>query len=265
MKTSEDGINEIKEDEGLKLRAYQCSAGKWTYGYGHTKNVKQGDVITYAQANNLLRTDIAEFEIAVDRLVQVPLTQNQYDALMSFTYNLGAGSLAKSTLLKKLNASDYNGAAQEFSKWIYATSKKTGKRIKLEGLIARRKREAELFFIPDKGVAYKVMKKHDGTTSTYMKDAPLIQPDPNNKPIPHETLPLPTLQQEGLEPIVKPTVSKIETVKIATGAGVGVASIGGAIEYAPNILSALQGLDWRVAMAVVVLGLIMFLWIRGKK
>ncbi len=139
LSSSENGINAIKKFEGCKLSTYQCSANTWTIGYGHTGNVKQGQTITQAQADAYLKSDIKTFENEVKRLVKVPLTQNQFDALVSFTYNVGSGNLAKSTLLKKLNAGDYNGAAQEFSKW----TKSGGKQV--QGLVTRRAAEKEMF------------------------------------------------------------------------------------------------------------------------
>lgn len=128
-----------KKFEGCKLKAYQCSAGVWTIGYGHTRGVTEGMVITQAQANACLVADMKQCEKVVDSAVRVPLNQNQYDALCDFVFNLGAGSLNKSTLLKCLNAGQYAKAAQEFLKWDYAGGKV------LAGLTKRRKAEKELF------------------------------------------------------------------------------------------------------------------------
>jgi len=136
---SQNGLDLIKGFEGLRLSAYQDSAGVWTIGYGHTGNVKPGDRITQAQAEDLLQKDTAWAQQAVRDQVKVPLTQGQFDALTSFTFNLGAGALGKSTLQAKLNAGDYAGAQAEFGKWVHA-----GGQV-LQGLVRRRAAEAELF------------------------------------------------------------------------------------------------------------------------
>jgi len=139
MKTGINGINIIKEFEGLRLQAYKCPADRWTIGYGHTAGVSANDVITEAQAISLLCQDVAESERAVNHYVHVPLTQNQFDALVSFVFNLGVGNFRTSTLLKKLNAGDNDGAAQEFGRWIHAGGKA------LPGLVRRREVERALF------------------------------------------------------------------------------------------------------------------------
>lgn len=132
-------ISLIKKHEGLRTSAYKCPAGVWTVGYGHTRSVKAGDVITEKEADNLLIQDLAAAAADVSRLVKVPLTQGQFDALCSFVFNLGAGSLMKSSLLKYVNAGDFKKAADEFEKWVYS-----GGRI-LKGLVNRRKDERQLF------------------------------------------------------------------------------------------------------------------------
>ena len=136
-------LNLIKSFEGCKLTAYLCPANVPTIGWGHTKTVTKADVgkktITQSEADALLLSDLVTYENAVKRLVKVPLSENQYGALVSFTYNLGQGNLANSTLLKKLNAKDYKGAADEFSKW----TKVGGKT--LNGLVRRRAAERALF------------------------------------------------------------------------------------------------------------------------
>lgn len=144
MKISSNGLNLIKQFEGLRLSAYDDGVGVWTIGYGTIKypngvRVKKGDKITQAQAGQYIANDVATFERAVNMLVNVPLTQNQFDALVSFTYNLGATNLNASTLLKKLNAKDYKGASTEFQKW-----NKAGGKV-MTGLVRRRKAEMELF------------------------------------------------------------------------------------------------------------------------
>lgn len=139
MKTSPKGIALIKEYEGLRLGAYLCSAGVLTIGYGHTGGVKEGDLITEQKAEQLLQDDLKKFENGVLRLVRVPVTQNQFDALVSFAFNLGVGNLGKSTLLKMLNDRDYKGAAGQFIRWNKAAGKE------LAGLTRRRIAESELF------------------------------------------------------------------------------------------------------------------------
>jgi len=139
MKTSKKGIELIKKYEGLKLKAYKCPAGVWTIGYGHTKNVKQGDVITEVQAEILLIYDLNDFENCIKKNVRIPLTQNQFDALVSFCFNVGCGNFLKSTLLKKLNEGKIAEAAKEFMKWNKAGGKE------LAGLTKRRQEEMELF------------------------------------------------------------------------------------------------------------------------
>lgn len=139
MKISSAGLELIQEFEGLRQKAYLDAVGVPTIGFGHTKGVKMGQSITYAQAVDYLREDVEDAENAVDRLVKAPLSQNQFDALVSFTFNLGQGNLGKSTLLKKLNAGDYKGAADEFLKW-----NKAGGRT-LHGLVRRREAERKMF------------------------------------------------------------------------------------------------------------------------
>lgn len=139
--TSDRGIDFIKQHEGLRLTAYDDGTGTQTIGYGHTKDVPKS--ITKEEAEAKLVQDIEEHEQAVKEAVKVPLTQEQFDALTSFTFNLGAGALKRSTLLKKLNAGDYEGAADEFLKWNKARIK--GKLSPMRGLTKRRQAERELF------------------------------------------------------------------------------------------------------------------------
>jgi lysozyme len=110
-----------------------------TIGYGHTGGVKEGDLITEQKAEQLLQDDLKKFENGVLRLVRVPLAQNQFDALVSFAFNLGVGNLGKSTLLKMLNDRDYKGAAGQFIRWNKAAGKE------LAGLTRRRLAESALF------------------------------------------------------------------------------------------------------------------------
>lgn len=144
MQTSEKGIALIKQFEGCKLTAYQDSVGVWTIGYGWTqpvdgKPIRAGMTIKQETAERLLKTGLVSYESDVSRLVKVGLSQGQFDALVSFTYNLGARSLSTSTLLRKLNAGDYAGAADEFLRW-----NKAGGKV-LNGLTRRREAERALF------------------------------------------------------------------------------------------------------------------------
>lgn len=141
MKISEKGLELIKKYEGLRLSAYLCPKGKLTIGFGHTgMDVKMiGQKISVDEANSLLMQDIARFESSVNELVHVTLTQNQFDALVSFAFNLGANALKGSTLLKKLNTDDKHGALAEFIRW-----NKVGS-MPYQGLTARREAEQELF------------------------------------------------------------------------------------------------------------------------
>ena len=139
MKISNIGINLITEFEGCKLTAYRCQAGVLTIGYGHTDDVMEGQTITQAHANHLLRRDLLQFEAGVDGSVSVELTQNMFDALVSLAFNIGLGALQKSTLLKKLNAGDYLGASDQFLVW-----NKAGGAIS-KGLQRRRTAERKLF------------------------------------------------------------------------------------------------------------------------
>ncbi len=130
----------IMKHEGCKLKAYLCPANVWTIGYGHTgKDVKQGMVIKKEEAERLLIDDLKKFCAAVERLVKVKLTDNQFAALVSFCFNIGSGAFGKSTLLRKLNAGDIIGAVQEFPKW-----NKGGGKV-LPGLVKRRGDEQRLF------------------------------------------------------------------------------------------------------------------------
>lgn len=138
------GIDLIKGFEGLKLKAYQDSAGIWTIGHGtikypNGKAVARGDVCTEAQAVEFMKNDLKGFEAKVNAVVKVPLTQNQYNALVSLTYNIGQSAFSNSTLLRKLNARDYAGAAEQFLVW-----KKAGGKV-VQGLLNRRQAEKKVF------------------------------------------------------------------------------------------------------------------------
>ena len=140
MKTSENGINLITSHEGLRTRAYRCPAGVWTIGYGHTKGVKEGQVVTVRQAIDFLKEDLESAENTVSK--HLPgINQNQFDALVSFVFNVGAGSFGRSTLLRKakINPNDPS-IDEEFAKWHKAGGES------LKGLVRRRADEAKLYF-----------------------------------------------------------------------------------------------------------------------
>lgn len=143
---SPEGVELIKKQEGCMLRAYQCPAGVWTIGYGHTKTAWQGKTITYDQANELLQNDLQTFTNAINRLVKVNLTQNQFDALVSFAYNVGINAFEYSTLLRLINKGDFREAAEQFDRWC-----KVGRK-QIEGLVTRRKTEKALFLRNDEQI-----------------------------------------------------------------------------------------------------------------
>lgn len=139
MQISHKGLDLIKEFEGLRLDAYQCSAGVWTIGFGTTRGVKRGERITKERAEELLRDDVAQFERAISQAVKVDLAQHEFDALVAFIYNVGSDAFAKSTLLRLLNAGDRAGAAGQFQRW-----NKAGGQV-LAGLTRRRAAERAMF------------------------------------------------------------------------------------------------------------------------
>ena len=136
-KISTQGLDLIKSFEGFSPQAYRCPAGYMTIGYGHM--LKEGDhfpqPINENQALELLQTDVSEAENAVNRLIEVCLTQGQFDALSSFTFNLGAGALQRSTLRRKANRQQHDEVPAEFMRWVWAGGRK------LPGLVKRREAE----------------------------------------------------------------------------------------------------------------------------
>ena len=154
-KVSDKGLQLIKNQEGFHNgTSYQDEAGIWTIGYGHTGQFKghaigPGMTITREEAETLIRQDVAKYEKTVNKSVKVPISQNQFDALVSLCYNIGPGAFAQSTVVRKLNAGDYKGAQEAFMMWnkVQIKDKKTGKNVKVEskGLSNRRRQEASLF------------------------------------------------------------------------------------------------------------------------
>lgn len=145
MRLSEKGLELIKHFEGCQLRAYRCQAGVLTIGWGHTgDSVKEGLEITQLQADEIFKHDMSVFERAVNDLVTIELDQNQFDALVSFAFNCGAGALKGSTLLRLLNKGKVIPACAQFSRWNKVRNDK-GKLVPSAGLTRRRYAEAHLF------------------------------------------------------------------------------------------------------------------------
>jgi len=151
MKLSQQGEKLIKSFEGLRLAAYRDVAGVWTIGYGSThyhdgRTVKPGDKLSSeVQASAIFVNTLGQYEAAVNNYVKVPLTQDQFDALVSFTYNEGTYALKESTLLKKLNARDYDSAANQLLIWNKITDQRSGEKIECDTLTERRIAERHLF------------------------------------------------------------------------------------------------------------------------
>lgn len=148
MRTSAAGRQAIAAREGNKLKAYRDSVGIWTIGVGHTTAaglpaVTAGMKITAQQSDEILSRDLADVENDLNAIVKVPVNQNQFDALASIHFNIGPGSFRSSTLLKKLNAKDYAGAADQFLVWNKGTI--NGKKVVIDGLVDRRKKERAQF------------------------------------------------------------------------------------------------------------------------
>ena len=156
MKVSQKCIEQIKKDEGVRSRPYQCPALLWTIGVGHVIDPNHAKVpladrkqlpipagwdrvLSAEEIDDILRKDLARFEAGVSRLIKVELTQGQFDALVSFSFNVGLGNLQNSTLRMKVNRSDFEGAAEQFLVWT-----KAGGRV-LPGLVKRRTHEKEMF------------------------------------------------------------------------------------------------------------------------
>ena len=139
MKTSMEGISLIQKFEGCELEAYKCPADVWTIGYGHTKGVVEGMKITKEEAEQMLIDELHEYENYINKYVTVALSQHQFDALVSWVYNLGPANLKASTMLKVLNEGQYEEVPSQMKRWNKAGGKT------LDGLIRRRQAEAYLF------------------------------------------------------------------------------------------------------------------------
>lgn len=137
------GLALIKEFEGFRSRAYRDPIGVWTIGYGHTRGVRPGDVITQDRADAYLRDDVRIAEADVERGVEVQLVDNQFSALVSFVFNVGGDAFRKSTLLRLLNAGGYTAVPGQLARWTKAGGRE------LPGLVRRREAEARLWRTPD--------------------------------------------------------------------------------------------------------------------
>ena len=158
MLASRAALDIIKQFEGCRLTAYPdpgTGGAPWTIGYGHTKSVSRGMLITQQQAEDFLHIDILEFEKGVDELVKVKLKQNQFDALVSFAFNCGIGNLRSSTLLKMVNAGNFDVVPAQFMRWTRAAGKER------PGLVRRRRAEAALW----RGVDEATKLDHDESGS----------------------------------------------------------------------------------------------------
>jgi lysozyme len=140
MHISDAGYELIKSFEGCELEAYQCAAGVWTIGYGHTKDVQEGDKWSEEKAEFMLWRELEEeYEHYINSLVTVPINQCQFDALVSWVYNLGPNNLKKSSMLRILNEGKYDEVPAQMKRW-----NKAGGKI-LEGLVRRREAESDMF------------------------------------------------------------------------------------------------------------------------
>lgn len=224
LRTSTRGQALIRSFENCLKRAaggfttYICPAGVLTIGWGHTnangRKFKAGDVWTQGECDAALREDIAVAERAVYRRVKIDLTQFQFDALSSFVMNCGEGNFAKSTLLRKINAKNFEGAADEFGKWVNGGGKK------LNGLVRRRKAEADLF---REGT-------HDAVHAEYQATPEYHEPSPQGVDVPAGQ--------------IKPmSTSKIGRTQIAIGTG-GAIEMAGTVNEAVSQVSAVKnGVD----------------------
>jgi|ERR1700677_215436 len=139
MQYSKTGLALTESFEGCKLAAYQDSKGVWTLGFGHTAGVRAGQVCDQEQADAWLLEDVQTAVNDVNRLVSVPLTQNEFDSICDFVYNVGGGNFASSTMLKLLNAGNYSAAAEQFDRWDQAGG------VVIAGLLRRREAEQSEF------------------------------------------------------------------------------------------------------------------------
>jgi len=139
LNISQEGLDLIKKFEGCELKAYQDSVGVWTIGYGHTKGVEEGQEITQDEAEDMLASELGEYEGYISDMVECDLEQCQFDALVAWVYNLGPTNLRSSTMLKRLNKKDFDDVPNQIKRW-----DKAGGKV-LAGLVRRREAESLLF------------------------------------------------------------------------------------------------------------------------
>lgn len=230
--TSDAGLNIIKSFEGLHrvgddgiVRAYRCPAGKWTIGYGHTKGVRSGVKATPEECEQFLVEDVKWCEDAIKRHVEVPLSQNQFDALVSFVFNLGEANFASSTLLRKLNRGLYDQVPEQFTRWNKA--RVDGVLKPLRGLTRRRAAEAALFSM----------------------DAPLASKGGDKMPQ--------KPQQEAVKPL-----RKSKTIAGAAAGGVGVA-LSTTAEQLKGLVPYSETVKWAF-LAVALAGITLTAYARWK-
>jgi len=231
-KTSAAGLSIIKSFEGLHrlgddgiVRAYRCPAGKWTVGYGHTKGVRSGMKVTPEECEQFLIDDVKWCEEAVRRHVEVPLSQRQFDALISFVFNLGEGSFARSTLLKRLNKGHYDEVPEQLQRWNKA--RVDGVLKPLRGLTRRRSAEAALFSM----------------------DAPMASEDGDKMP-------------QKPEPTATKPLRKSKTMAGAAAGGVGV-TLSTTAEQLQGLVPYSDAIKW-VFLAVAVAGIALTAYARWE-
>ena len=228
MKISSAGLSIIKEFEGFRANAYRDPVGIWTIGFGTIRGVKPGDVVTRSEAERRLRHELVEYERAVERATGGNATQPQFDALVSFAYNVGVKGMAGSTVIKRHNAGDHQAAARAFGLW-----NKAGGKV-WPGLTRRRAAEAALYAEP-------VMRS-----------------------IADEPAPMP----QAIDPERPMTASTINRASVAAGTTATLAAAGEALQTVQGVRYGLQGLeDWIVpALLVVVVALCGYIvWERANQ
>ena len=142
LKTSEPGLMHVANLEGCRTQAYQCSADTWTTGIGHTTDVKQGDTVTHQQIAENFVSDVAYAERVVNQSLTQPVTQSQFDVMVSFVFNLGEGNFKQSTMLKLFNKNEPVKACEQFMRWVYVSGKNCNdKDSNCKGIVTRRQIE----------------------------------------------------------------------------------------------------------------------------
>jgi len=230
MKTSPRGINLIKEFEGFRAEAYKpIPSDPWTIGYGTIRGVKPGDVITRAEAERRLRHELVEYERAVERATGGNATQPQFDALVSFAYNVGVKGMAGSTVIKRHNAGDHQAAARAFGLW-----NKAGGKV-WPGLTRRRAAEAALY----------------------------LTPDPASQPVENIEYAMPA----EVEPERSLAQSEISRASFVTGGTAAVATVAEVTRSVADIKYGMDSLmDWIVpVLLAVVVGLSVYIFVQRRR